>query len=168
MPREGHDFIGMRTIKLRTPISIHVPREGHDEINLFADSSRIAFQSTCPARGTTTLASWNYADDYISIHVPREGHDHNQGDSHGTYRKISIHVPREGHDGAMNTYPYTNYQFQSTCPARGTTSRTACIMLMVVFQSTCPARGTTVDRERNNIDVSRISIHVPREGHDGS
>ena len=35
-----------------------------------------------------------------------------------------------------------------------------------VFQSTCPARGTTQRRSCTS-DGARISIHVPREGHDG-
>ena len=34
-----------------------------------------AFQSTCPARGTTKMAIGGDAMENISIHVPREGHD---------------------------------------------------------------------------------------------
>ena len=35
------------------------------------------------------------------------------------------------------------------------------------FQSTCPARGTTLPRSRSSTK-HKISIHVPREGHDSS
>ena len=34
------------------------------------------------------------------------------------------------------------------------------------FQSTCPARGTTFLRRRRAAALQGISIHVPREGHD--
>ena len=74
VPREGHDA-GLFVEAGRLIISIHVPREGHDrradELALVA----VAFQSTCPARGTTL--SWVCAEksEGISIHVPREGHD---------------------------------------------------------------------------------------------
>ncbi len=123
------------------------------------------FQSTCPARGTTTTPKFNIADikpfqstcpargttaaickisffDGISIHVPREGHDQyaGLGQRHG---EISIHVPREGHDTEDDVWAYLGEQFQSTCPARGTTELTEPPEFMLTFQSTCPARGTT-------------------------
>ena len=79
-------------------------------------------------------------------------------------------------------------RFQSTCPARGTTSWRGTTapsrrdfnpraprgarrglhsptLTAKVFQSTCPARGTTVDEEAVR-KAAEISIHVPREGHD--
>ena len=101
------------------------------------------FQSTCPARGTTThrLSADNRAR--ISIHVPREGHDvtapiapkptadFNPRAPRGARRRtlqivykeegISIHVPREGHDPCGEHADARQPQFQSTCPARGTT-----------------------------------------------
>ena len=148
-------------------ISIHVPREGHDGSRQLARRKQSAFQSTCPARGTTGDI---YARGYwarfqstcpargttkfsqisapilaISIHVPREGHDDIGKRNAPAAALISIHVPREGHDGAG---------------AAGSGARTA-------FQSTCPARGTT-DIDGELVAVDAISIHVPREGHDGS
>ena len=36
--------------------------------------------------------------------------------------EISIHVPREGHDEAERYIVLRSMEFQSTCPARGTTS----------------------------------------------
>ena len=78
--------------------------------------------------------------------------------------------------------------FQSTCPARGTTSNFCAILPCSLFQSTCPARGTTSHAENgttkylhfnpraprgarpaarhNQFPTPPISIHVPREGHD--
>ncbi len=103
------------------PISIHVPREGHDSHKRRQQRSgshfnpraprgarqpqtpptaqRQPFQSTCPARGTTSDKFHNISVSFISIHVPREGHD--AAKSHNVSQKvlISIHVPREGHDG---------------------------------------------------------------------
>ena len=78
----------------------------------------------------------------ISIHVPREGHDSTTF-SAGVQRSISIHVPREGHDGSNPSFCAKSTKFQSTCPARGTTTRTPCRASRSRFQSTCPARGTT-------------------------
>ncbi len=79
-------------------ISIHVPREGHDQISLLLLVMMLAFQSTCPARGTT---------DKRLIVVEHFG--------------ISIHVPREGHDSLYLISSPAASLFQSTCPARGTT-----------------------------------------------
>ena len=53
VPREGHD-LGTAPIFLQLYISIHVPREGHDNIAALTQRVTAIFQSTCPARGTTT------------------------------------------------------------------------------------------------------------------
>ena len=101
---------------------------------------------------------------------------------------ISIHVPREGHDADCGSIISARQQFQSTCPARGTTKCVHGVHCTRPFQSTCPARGTTTIQPRVTGAVSyfnpraprgarrvsiatanqyfRISIHVPREGHD--
>ncbi len=55
--------------------------------------------------------------------------------------------------------------FQSTCPARGTTETTDDAVPLKMFQSTCPARGTTQVRVHVG-QRDRVSIHVPRAGHD--
>ena len=170
------------------------------------------FQSTCPARGTTGNAAAD-TDEHrdISIHVPREGHDVRPSPC-GAARKahfnpraprgarlkdravkavhaaISIHVPREGHDVRAMAADASILPFQSTCPARGTTTSQLKMMEWSLFQSTCPARGTThsfpaihADKLDFNPRAPRgarpvraaacynrvlISIHVPREGHD--
>ena len=74
--------------------------------------------------------------------MPREGHDPDWEDSPGA-QLISIHVPREGHDCGILGWIKTTKEFQSTCPARGTT-------LYIPAET-----GERI-----------ISIHVPREGHD--
>ena len=98
-----------------------MPREGHDLPICRNRPFTRTFQSTCPARGTTKKAGGRVDQSRISIHVPREGHDagHAARDLHGP---ISIHVPREGHDAAQYATMSINELFQSTCPARGTTS----------------------------------------------
>ena len=126
----------------------------------------------------------------ISIHVPREGHDvpdrsrapvrldFNPRAPRGARRQrhlerhqlwlISIHVPREGHDRDEFQRMLRDAEFQSTCPARGTTHKFGhlddgkedisihvpreghdstlgrCFSRLALFQSTCPARGTTI------------------------
>ena len=233
MPREGHDCRldyardwannfnpraprGARLKALQhrgvgVAISIHVPREGHDANGFFVKGWELLFQSTCPARGTTTSAIgctvsqthfnpraprgarrntrvYPLHKRLISIHVPREGHDyhpfkssphvsrisiHVPREGHDFYNlkgrgwsTISIHVPREGHDPHCSAIASAMPGFQSTCPARGTTFYfMMSASLKSIFQSTCPARGTTVSRQPS-VAAARISIHVPREGHD--
>ena len=101
------------------------------------------FQSTCPARGTTFDQKSAALLDCISIHVPREGHDWASAVVVDCWCSISIHVPREGHDVYFVGKVDFTVLFQSTCPARGTTSVKSLLMGSVPFQSTCPARGTT-------------------------
>ena len=121
VPREGHDATAAEAVGAmiyfnpRAPrgarparqdlqiataaISIHVPREGHDLTLMAILSSRLLFQSTCPARGTTAICKSFLAEAVrISIHVPREGHDSSSPQRYSMRLRISIHVPREGHD----------------------------------------------------------------------
>ena len=163
VPREGHDD-KLPLIALNSLISIHVPREGHDYPRregggrTFYFNPRAPrgarhdyftsclpspqFQSTCPARGTTSPSSPMFIVIVISIHVPREGHD-GQGRDLQSTNVISIHVPREGHDGIAKYSRVNGARFQSTCPARGTTWHRIHNASKRIFQSTCPARGTT-------------------------
>ena len=53
-------------------------------------------------------------------------------------------MPREGHDGAKKYAYIGDDEFQSTCPARGTTINADPDGVFYIFQSTCPARGTTM------------------------
>ena len=124
-----------------------------------------AFQSTCPARGTTLYL---YAD--------------------ARYQTISIHVPREGHDMLILCCLHPMTTFQSTCPARGTTMiKLAAFGQHCNFNPRAPrgARpGLYLERHQSrnfnpraprgarrvicpqSVRKNAISIHVPREGHD--
>ena len=120
VPREGHDrdFI---LIRLKAGISIHVPREGHDDILMDVRSVPphfnpraprgarpgrcprkrhilSAFQSTCPARGTTlNKISIKISSMYFNPRAPR-GARPCINVLRRCFCYISIHVPREGHD----------------------------------------------------------------------
>ena len=120
-----------------------MPREGHDRLCIVSIVRTSRFQSTCPARGTTQANVFAVMMDEISIHVPREGHDASVLHPRDL-RLISIHVPREGHDSTLIPMPRATRSFQSTCPARGTTTPLfSHCPGDARFQSTCPARGTT-------------------------
>ena len=148
------------------------------------------FQSTCPARGTTEQQKViRPRSPCISIHVPREGHDaftaisalprHNFNPraprgarllKHAAQlhnNQISIHVPREGHDRPQMLPTAQRLLFQSTCPARGTTpSLISAVAANGNFNPRAPrgARPAAITPFGSRI---LISIHVPREGHDG-
>ena len=130
-------------VQLAVDISIHVPREGHDGGVGVTRAGIIQFQSTCPARGTTvqqdkytpdqTFQStcpargttiYLFADSgsvTISIHVPREGHDINKHRAISTHSNFNPRAPR-GARPPLLQQGRDNLKFQSTCPARGTTS----------------------------------------------
>ena len=142
VPREGHDTKFRRACALLFYFNPRAPR-GARHRRRYQGGGTSKFQSTCPARGTT-ISNINLIDGHnnfnpraprgarpslylrivtppvISIHVPREGHD--EDDRVRFFAAgISIHVPREGHDPSMVWTPPRPLQFQSTCPARGTT-----------------------------------------------
>ena len=164
MPREGHDATNAAN-SAAAAISIHVPREGHDPSKPSKEDKRM-----------------------ISIHVPREGHDRSvrwgsrpewyfnpraprgarrRGSGAGwQHRHFNPRAPR-----GARLFPPRDWsrdaEFQSTCPARGTTAKEYGLIINRKFQSTCPARGTTGAVSVLH-DALSISIHVPREGHDRS
>ena len=168
-------------------ISIHVPREGHDPGASLPLPAARTFQSTCPARGTTSPSSCslrascnfnpraprgarrNYLERLCEIIVfqstcPARGTTDVYQAIHAI-QEISIHVPREGHDASGTPSGPDPGYFNPRAPrgARHLWPRQA--VEEFLFQSTCPARGTTVVQIRDN-DADSISIHVPREGHD--
>ena len=124
-----------------------------------------AFQSTCPARGTTVTDLISDLRKIISIHVPREGHDNlsqppffynyifqSTCPARGTtahrlnLSESKVHFnPRAPRGARQNALKIRNTRtkFQSTCPARGTTAAAFFSATATTFQSTCPARGTT-------------------------
>ena len=101
------------------------------------------FQSTCPARGTTPFNSRRLPRGRISIHVPREGHD----------------IATAAEAAGAKTY------FNPRAPRGARLKALAVNGAVALFQSTCPARGTTTPLKNVFVSTS-ISIHVPREGHD--
>ncbi len=149
VPREGHDTStnGARSKKQRFQstcpargttlqravfqrlyrISIHVPREGHDATKSNTTSVALYFNPRAP-RGARLAGGYKLKGSlWISIHVPREGHDfYHPFKSAPHVSRISIHVPREGHDSTVFLYNFERPAFQSTCPARGTTSQARC------------------------------------------
>ena len=119
--------------------------------------------------------------------MPREGHDIIVALSMSLALHFNPRAPR-GARQKTTEFTYNPIEFQSTCPARGTTCNALkCVLycshfnpraprgarpfpdLDVAtsgeFQSTCPARGTT---QYSPVlpGLHLISIHVPREGHD--
>ena len=143
-----------------------MPREGHDSTPSTSRRSCRHFNPRAPRGARRPVCGVYRRCNAISIHVPREGHDTNRPRFYYLIL-ISIHVPREGHDKEADGTVITAAQFQSTCPARGTTilTRRQAVEANPRFQSTCPARGTT-DTYHDNYLRFGISIHVPREGHD--
>ena len=125
------------------------------------------FQSTCPARGTTHPFKSSAHVSRISIHVPREGHDGRCVCSREHRRHFNPRAPR----GARPYNPIENYdrkEFQSTCPARGTTlDSKKCPSISKHFNPRAP-RGARPCRHILPHTFGSISIHVPREGHDVS
>ena len=140
MPRAGHDgTLGRKGTA--AAISIHVPRAGHDPHPLYL----------------VTLF-------YISIHVPRAGHDGNAPASERCSNDFNPRAPC-GARQMVNLIDRNAKIFQSTCPVRGTTESSKIFPKSGKFQSTCPVRGTTGYGLCQGSD-HRISIHVPRAGHD--
>ena len=102
-----------------------------------------AFQSTCPARGTTPRTMRRVSAGNISIHVPREGHDQ---------------LRARGVSG--------DYNFNPRAP-RGARRRKIGALLRWRFHFNPRApRGARLVRLVYLRQAGRISIHVPREGHD--
>ena len=188
MPREGHDFLCF-PIRLLFPISIHVPREGHD-IGLKINRIIIRrFQSTCPARGTTTATNTRTARHQnfnpraprgarLNVILVREiTRNFNPRAPRGARLSdvfaddsnylISIHVPREGHDSFLEVCDMARFYFNPRAPRGARHRRRYQVDETSKFQSTCPARGTTEGSPSIQRRAS-ISIHVPREGHDST
>ena len=77
---------------------------------------------------------------------------------------ISIHAPLAGCD-AYASNAATGYQFQSTHPSRGATTRCSHCFMSLIFQSTHPSRGATSQKDAMEKILS-ISIHAPLAGCD--
>ena len=98
--------------------------------------------------------------------MPREGHDFVPSNLVAFTGDISIHVPREGHDLDAAPQKTDEREFQSTCPARGTTPTTSATTEPTAnFNPRAPRGARRALCARRKCD-RKISIHVPREGHD--
>ena len=153
-------------------------------------TTQVIFQSTCPARGTTDKLI-KLGDAYINFNPRAPRGARQREDFIGqAVAEFQSTCPARGTTKAAEEAKAEAEQFQSTCPARGTTRASAAApppprnfnpraprgaRLRQIsprnfgtrFQSTCPARGTTFIRECLEAE-RRISIHVPREGHDSA
>ena len=103
----------------------------------------ILFQSTCPLRGTTYRK--NGIDGWILFQstCPLRGTTLMEVESDRSDR-ISIHVPLAGHDIIYNV-PFSlgkNFNPRAPCGARPGRTILRC-SAAEIFQSTCPLRGTT-------------------------
>ena len=145
-------------------ISIHVPREGDDPTCGAGKSARTNFNPR-PPRGGRPWQPVLYAHvSDISIHVPREGDDPRAKANLVLVLVFQSTSPARGTTSGRG-WNTASVSFQSTSPARGTTTRFDYYWPVFAFQSTSPARGTTPGIARGYYD-SHISIHVPREGDD--
>ena len=77
------------------------------------------FQSTCPARGTTIRRNAKIISKDFNPRAPR-GARHSRCRSYGVWRYFNPRAPRGARQTSSNIVTI-KLEFQSTCPARGTT-----------------------------------------------
>ena len=101
----------------------------------------------------------------ISIHVPREGHD---PPIIGWVTDTTHFNPRAPRGARLTPFLQNvkEWEFQSTCPARGTTGVFYRYSFGVGYFNPRAPRGARLGVGEMFAPRSRISIHVPREGHD--
>ena len=128
--------------------------------------SYLIFQSTLPARGATKRSIFKRRTLPISIHAPRTGSDLLQ-DADGNPGRISIHAPRTGSDAIVTPAAATQYQFQSTLPARGATDGTDKRLMDELISIHAPRTGSDT-LYRYLMLAYIISIHAPRTGSDSA
>ena len=141
VPREGHDA-PPAAIHVDGDISIHVPREGHD--------------------GSLSRSPTRYR---ISIHVPREGHDKGKKRRYLSIFDFNPRAPRGARRLCRYGQRVLRRHFNPRAPRGARQGYHHNRLRQYQFQSTCPARGTTNTRVYP-LHKRLISIHVPREGHD--
>ena len=115
-------------------------------------------------RGTTLRFGYRCSVKPISTHVPRAGHDHRRCQERKLAR-ISTHVPRAGHDSTERLYPGRRRNFNSRAPCGARPTSATSFVVGFTFQLTCPVRGTTTGAGVD-LQLHKISTHVPRAGHD--
>ena len=164
VPREGHDEY-LSTVFLYNFISIHVPREGHDLQQKCALVLSPLFQSTCPARGTTRLLLFfAHKRSYFNPRAPRGARRLIPALHMSFSRHFNPRAPRGARHEPLRGQHRLD-EFQSTCPARGTTFA----MMQPpnsphAFQSTCPARGTTANMHNFFVQICARVTNIPLKG----
>ena len=123
------------------------------------------FQSTPPARGATQRDIVIGTVGIISIHAPREGGDCGLW----MFRNIQCNFnPRPPRGGRLHTIlqrTCSTTDFNPRPPRGGRQKPNTRYQEGNQFQSTPPARGATKTRVKTK-QITRISIHAPREGGD--
>ena len=104
---------------------------------------RINFNPRAPYGARLIWDNRDFKHMDISIHAPHTGRDPRASRKTETGARISIHAPHTGRDSRLMLVPHQTYQFQSTRPIRGATSK------------------FTKDENAN-----KISIHAPHTGRD--
>ena len=143
-----------------------MPREGHDYFVVYLAAWNSDFNPRAPRGARQRCAVLAYSRVCISIHVPREGHDAKLYFTTSAYRNFNPRAPRGArprHFSLRCAPP----EFQSTCPARGTTLGQWPNSGVHYISIHVPREGHDFDIETTNI-AGIISIHVPREGHDSN
>ena len=142
------------------------PARGTTPATGSVEYKRFKFQSTCPARGTTTsFCSRSVRPSRISIHVPREGHDVSRSTPRSSITNFNPRAPRGARLRYLPRHSFTG-RFQSTCPARGTTTPPSSCARQMRISIHVPREGHDREASDHHDEPVLISIHVPREGHD--
>src|SRR3990172_4078909 len=78
---------------------------------------------------------------------------------------VSIHAPNEGSDAAKETVMARCFEFQSTLPMKGATTRSHRQIAFCIVSIHAPNEGSDV-AGNYIIRALRVSIHAPNEGSD--
>ena len=163
MPHAGHDwFVGENTPGLFA-FQLTCPMRGTTFGSKYY-SARDEFQLTCPMRGTTYQTLFSRAVSIFQLTCPMRGTT-KASLLLGVLTAISTHVPHAGHDGDMLTMYRNILNFNSRAPCGARPIRSHRLISIWEFQLTCPMRGTTVAEAALRSPVA-ISTHVPHAGHD--
>ncbi len=147
-------------------ISIHAPLTGRDLMHIRDIPNPLAFQSTRPLRGATSMDSIKGSR---SVNFnPRAPYGARPvcARLHLVIRRFQSTRPLRGATFKQCETAYKAAVFQSTRPLRGATmARSIGVERVEVFQSTRPLRGATM-APNSSILLMDISIHAPLTGRD--
>ena len=123
------------------------------------------FQSTLPTRGSDTKSAADTRRRRISIHAPHEGERPACAHPTPAIGAISIHAPHEGERPRYNSSDGIHHDFNPRSPRGGATiNLPAGVYTNGEFQSTLPTRGSDKRPHRGRKEEAEISIHAPHEG----